>query len=62
MTYNEFDNVPKQRKMEDQFHLVTILSKNKTYTLEDSKSVPRDDYLPGLVGGFTDWQTMNEEV
>jgi len=62
MTYNEFDNVPKQRKMEDQFHLVTILSKNKTYTLEDSKSVPRDDYLPGLVGGFTDWQAMNEEV
>jgi len=62
MTYDEFDNVPKQRKMEDQFRLLTILSKNKKYTLEDSKSVPRDDYLPGLVGGFTDWQAMNKEV
>ena len=64
MTYDDFDNVPKQRKMEDEFQLLTIKAKNRVYTLDDSKSesVPRDDYVPGIIGTFTDWQPMNEEV
>ena len=64
MTYDGFDNVPKQRKIEDEFQLLTIKAKNRIYTLDDSKSesLPRDDYVPGLIGGFTDWQAMIKEV
>ena len=57
MTY---DGIPNAPQVEDQFSLLTILSKNNEKTLQDAQPVPKDE--TGQPGQFSDWQPMNAEV